>query len=393
MHPFVAELSLAPTHSGPLNGLRFAVKDIFFISGHVAGFGNPTWAATHPPATRTAPVIMALLAAGAELVARVHTDEMAYSLAGQNAHFGAVDNPRAPGRTTGGSSSGSAGAVAAGLVDFALGSDTGGSIRVPASHCGLFGIRPTHGVVSLQDSCPLARSLDTCGWFARDSKLLQRIGDVLLEADRSGLVPRKLWLPCDTVSRFRADAQSELKAKASQLAQRWGLELVTSSLTENDDDLLYWAEIFRIHQGYEAWREHGKWIKANAPIFGSDVAERFRVASQISDTQFALAQSDRERRRNRLFRVLGDDTLLLLPPVPDIPPLLDASADEIQTSRVNTLQLSSIASLCGLPQVTVPWIEREGVPLGLSLAAAAGTDRQLLDWLANHSGVFGGTVC
>jgi amidase len=381
MHPFVAETSLAPTASGVLDGLRFAVKDIFSIAGEVAGFGNPTWAATHPPAVNTSPAVAAVLAAGAELIARVHTDEMTYSLAGRNAHFGAVDNPRAPGRTTGGSSSGSAGAVAAGLVDFALGSDTGGSVRVPASYCGVFGIRPTHDVVSLEGACPLAPSFDTCGWFTRDAELLRRIGDVLLPADNRSLVPRKLWLPRDAVSRLRPDAQPEIEAKARELSARWELELVTAPLVDASDDLLHWAEIFRVHQAWEAWQEHGEWIRVHVPQFGTDVAERFRIASHITEAQFAEAQSGRQQRRERLHKALGDDTLLLLPPAPDIPPVLDAPAEEVQAARVRTLQLSSIASICGIPQISFPWIEREGAPLGLSLAGPAGVDRQLLDWL------------
>lgn len=382
MHPFVAEVSLAPTGSGALDGLRFAVKDIFAIAGGVAGFGNPTWAATHAPALSTSPAVAAVLAAGAELIARVHTDEMTYSLAGRNAHFGAVDNPRAPGRTTGGSSSGSAGAVAAALVDFALGSDTGGSVRVPASYCGVFGIRPTHGVVSLEGACPLAPSFDTCGWFTREAELLCRVGDVLLPADTRAVRPRKLWLPRDAVSRLRPDAQPEIEATARELAARWELELVTAPLADANDDLLHWAEIFRVHQAREAWLEHGDWIRVHMPQFGTDVAERFRIASQITDAQFREAQSGRRQRRESLDRALGDDTLLLLPPAPDIPPALDSAAEEVQAARVRTLQLSSIASLCGIPQISFPWIEREGAPLGLSLAGPAGCDRLLLDWVS-----------
>ena len=166
--------------SGPLAGLGFGVKDIYDIAGHKTGFGSPDWLATHDAATRTAAVVETLLAAGADMAGKTQTDELTYSLNGENAHYGTPVNVNAPGRIPGGSSSGSAAATAGKLVDFALGSDTGGSVRAPASFCGVYGIRPTHRRVSLEGACALAKSFDTAGWFARDAVLLERIGGVLL---------------------------------------------------------------------------------------------------------------------------------------------------------------------------------------------------------------------
>jgi len=171
-HTHVA-LPGAPT--GPLAGLTFGLKDLFDVAGHRTGFGSPDWLATQPPAHAHAAVLTALLTAGASLSGRTHTEEMAFSLTGENAHYGTPVNPAAPGRVPGGSSSGSASAVAAGLVDVAIGSDTGGSVRAPASYCGVYGIRPTHGAVSLAGACPLAPSFDTAGWFARDAARLARV--------------------------------------------------------------------------------------------------------------------------------------------------------------------------------------------------------------------------
>src|SRR5262249_47209204 len=161
---------------GPLANLVFGVKDIYDIAGHKTGFGSPEWLATHGPATRTAPAVQALLDAGADVVGKTNTDELTYSLTDENAHYGTPTNINAPERIPGGSSSGSSVAVAGSLADFALGSDTGGSVRVPASFCGIYGIRPTHGRISLEGACPLAKSFDTCGWFARDPLLLERVG-------------------------------------------------------------------------------------------------------------------------------------------------------------------------------------------------------------------------
>jgi amidase len=166
--------------TGPLAGLTFAAKDLFDVAGYVACAGNPDWLRTHAPAGKTAPVVQTLLEAGATLMGKTVTDELAFSMSGENIHYGTPINPAAPARIPGGSSSGSASATASKLVDFALGTDTSGSIRVPASYCGLFSLRPTHGRISCQGVIPLAPSFDTVGWVARDATLLQRIGEVLL---------------------------------------------------------------------------------------------------------------------------------------------------------------------------------------------------------------------
>ncbi|HEX6004321.1 MAG TPA: amidase family protein, partial [Burkholderiales bacterium] len=189
-------VALKGSGSGPLAGLTFGVKDIYDIAGHRTGFGSPDWFATHAAAARTAPTVQRILNAGADMVGKTHTDELTYSLNGENPHYGTPVNVNAPGRIPGGSSSGSAAAVAAGLCDFALGSDTGGSVRAPASYCGIYGIRPTHGRVSLEGACPLAPSFDTAGWFARDATLLERVGQVLLGEARAQ-APGRLLLARD----------------------------------------------------------------------------------------------------------------------------------------------------------------------------------------------------
>ena len=147
--------------AGPLTGLTFAAKDIIAIEGVTPCFGNPTWLHTHFPAARDAHSISLLLHAGANLDGITITDELALSLTGENPHYGTPLNTLAPKRVPGGSSSGSAAAVAAGVVDFALGTDTAGSVRVPASNCGVYGIRTSPGAVSTDGIIPLARCFDT----------------------------------------------------------------------------------------------------------------------------------------------------------------------------------------------------------------------------------------
>ncbi len=169
--------------SGPLSGLSFAVKDLFDVAGYPTSGGQPFVLALSGIKTHTAPTVQKLLDAGARFVGKTITDELAFSMNGQNAHFGSPINGAAPERITGGSSSGSAAAVSSRLCDFALGSDTGGSVRGPANHCGLYGLRPTHGRISLQDVLDLSPSFDTCGWFTRDLHSFARVAEVLLGED------------------------------------------------------------------------------------------------------------------------------------------------------------------------------------------------------------------
>jgi amidase len=208
-------VTLSGAPNGPLHGLTMAVKDVFDIAGHRTGNGNPVWLETHAPAERTASAVERLLAAGASMVGKTHTDEMAYSLNGENVHYGTPTNPNAPGRIPGGSSSGSAAAVAGGLVDFALGTDCGGSVRLPASYCGIYGIRTTHGLVLADGVVDLAASFDTVGWFARDPQMLRKVADVLLPA-APAFVPKRLLVAEDAF----AFAGPEITAALAAVVER-----------------------------------------------------------------------------------------------------------------------------------------------------------------------------
>jgi amidase len=234
---------------GPLTGLTFAAKDIYDVAGAKTGFGCPDWLRTHGPAARTAPAVQMLLDAGAHLVGKTHTEEMAWSLTGENAHYGTPVNVNAPGRVPGGSSSGSAAAVAAGLVDFALGSDTGGSVRLPASYCGILGMRPTHGRISLEGVCPLAPSFDTCGWFARDASVFERVGRVLLCDAAPARTARRLLMAQDAFAFAEAAAVAALKPALGKAAALIG---VPENVTIGDKPLENWMDTFRFPQGAEA---------------------------------------------------------------------------------------------------------------------------------------------
>jgi amidase len=372
------QVELPGVPDGPLRGLTFAVKDVFDIAGHRTGNGNPVWLETHAPAERTASSVERLLAAGGRMVGKTYTDEMAYSLNGENVHYGTPINPRAPGRIPGGSSSGSAVAVAGGLVDFALGTDCGGSIRLPASYCGIFGIRTSHGLVPADGVVDLATSFDTVGWFAREPQILRRAGQVLLPASPA-FMPTRLLIADDAfefaapdVGAALADAVARLKATFNHHRH---IRLYTS-------DPAAWSRIFRILQGSEIRHRHGAWIDTHNPSFGPGIAERFRWTRTIDPAEVERLRPQREEVARRMADLLGGDALLCLPTAPGIAPRLATPQEELEGFRARAFGLLSIAGLARLPEVTLPLAEMGGCPLGLSLIGPRGCDPGLLDWVA-----------
>ncbi|HEV8388685.1 MAG TPA: amidase [Dongiaceae bacterium] len=362
---------------GPLRGLTFATKDIFDIAGRVTGCGNPDWLASHAPAAGNAPAVQKLLDSGARMVGKTITDELAFSLNGQNFHYGTPRNAVTPDRVPGGSSCGSASAVGHGIVDLALGSDTGGSVRIPACLNGIFGIRPTHGAVDIAGVMPLAPSFDTVGWFARDAKTLRRAGEVLLPADRSGIALSRFYVARDAFAiaeRPVADAVRDAIAKAGAallVAAEFDLATELGGLPE-------WLKRFRRLQPREIWAIHGAWIEARKPKFGPEIAERFALAKSVSATPEGDDEDFRTRVAAHLDRLLGLDGVLLTPSAGTIAPRLDAGKEELTQFRDRTLSLTCIAGLGRLPQVQVPAGLVGGATVGLSLVGPRGSDRALL---------------
>ena len=370
-------LRLEGAEGGALAGLTFGTKDIFDIAGAVTGCGNPDWARTHPAASSTAPSVQALLDAGATMVGKTITDELAYSLNGQNAHYGTPANSNAPGRIPGGSSCGSASAVAGGACDLALGSDTGGSVRIPASYCGTFGIRTTHGLIPLDNIMPLAPSFDTVGWFTRDAALLRRVGEVLLGPSPDVDTPRSLLVPEDAWVLADFPVREALKPFVAALEGRLGAGR-RITVGEPGGGMAAWMLRFRHLQAVEIWQVHGDWIKEAKPTFGPEIADRFAWASSVPVSEADAAKPEREAFAARLEEALADDAILCLPTAPGIAPLLDSSAEALHMHRNHVLSLTCIAGLARLPQVTLPLAQVSGCPVGLSLVGARGSDAALL---------------
>ncbi|MBC8088152.1 MAG: amidase [Phycisphaerae bacterium] len=367
-------VAMPGANEGPLARLTFGLKDIYDIAGHRTGFGSPDWLATHAPAVQTGTVVTRLLKSGASLVGKTHTEEMAFSLSGENAHYGTPVNPAAPGRVPGGSSSGSAAAVAGGLVDFAIGSDTGGSVRGPASFCGVFGIRPTHGRISLDGVLPLAPSFDTCGWFARDAATLLRVAEVLL--DGRPKTPGRLLVATDAFALAVPGALAALKPAIEHVA---GLLGKPDAVQLSENGLAAWYEVMRVLQFGEIHATHGAWVARERPKFGPEIQPRFDAVAKSDPVRIAASGVLREDIRERMNALLADNAVLLLPTMPDIAPYLNDAHQQVVAFRERALPMLCIAGLCGLPQISLPMATLDGCPLGLSMMAAPGNDEMLLE--------------
>ena len=369
-------VALEGAGDGPLAGLAFGAKDVFHIAGTPTGFGHPTWFATHEPPAETAVAVQRLLDAGADLAGKTHTDELAYSLTGENRHYGTPVNVRAPNRIPGGSSNGSAAAVAAGLVDFAIGTDCGGSVRLPASYCGIFGMRPTVDRVPLEGVIPFGPPFDVAGWFARDAGVLARVGRVLLADDFRPEPPRRLLRSADAFAMV-----DEAVARALDVAVETAATVVgnVEDVTVAPEGLESWFDTFRVLQAASIWATHGAWIRETRPDFGPGVRERFEWAEALDDGAVEAARLRFDAIRARIAQVVGPGDILCLPTSPRVAPLKNTPVDDIEIRyRHQAMHLLCIAGLGGLPQISLPMAELDGLPLGLSLNGPRGADLQLL---------------
>ena len=375
---------------GPLAGLTAAVKDMYDIAGSRTGGGSPDWLDAHGPAKSTATVVRGILDAGATVIGKTVCDEFFFSVTGVNAHYGTPLNPRAPGRLPGGSSSGSASATAAGACDFALGSDTGGSVRVPAAFCGLYGIRPTLGRVDLAGAMPMAPSFDVPGWFANGPGVFRRVGDVILDRSTQAAAPiESLVVLEDAFEQADADVARLLESVIARMANDLPKARRDRVAPGGLDP---WREIFRIIQAAEVWSNYGEFVARRQPQFGPGIRERMEFAATVSEREVENARGQHVAAHDRIRAMANVGTVLALPTAPCIAPRVDVPMDELESFRVRVMRLTCIAGLGGLPQVTLPIGSVAGFPVGLSFIGWAGSDETLLALcvaLSRHCGAAG----
>ena len=369
------EAYLAGAAGGPLADLTFAAKDIFDVAGHITGGGNPDWKATHPPADKTAWIIQTLVDAGATMVGKTHTDELTRGILGENAHYGTPINTRAPGRVPGGSSSGSAAAVAGGLVDFALGSDTGGSVRIPASFCGLYGLRPTHGRIPLDGILMQAPSYDTIGWFARDAATFARVAEVVFGSSISPATPSRIVIAEDLFGECDPEVASALRPVAERVA---ALASASEAISLAPDGVDGWAWQQNTLQSIQAWESVQAWIDAVNPRFSFQVTERYALGTSFSPAQVEAARATRDAARRRLSDVLADGGFLCFPTSPVVAPPRGQPLSGKRASQARIVRLTCMGGTTGRPQLSMPLAEADGLPVGLSIMGNRGDDEALI---------------
>ncbi len=372
---FVSRVRVEGAAEGPLAGLSFAVKDLIDVAGVLTGGGNPDWPRYAGLPERHAWVVQTLLAAGASVVGKTVTDEVSLGILGENAFDGTPLNPAAPGRVPGGSSSGSASAVAAEECDFALGTDSGGSVRVPASFCGLYGIRPTHGRIDFSGITVQAPSADTCGWFARDAATFARVGAVLCGEAVPDALPTTLLVATDAFGFAEEAVQAALAPLVERLA---GLIRVRREVTMAPQGLSVWQRAQRVLQSSEAWRTFEPWLDTCNPRMAWSVARGLVQGSMFTDQERSAATLMRIEAQARLRALLPHGTVLCLPTTPFPAPLKGLPVSVLGPLRERISCLTSHGGLTGVPQVNLPGAMVDGLPVGLSIVGGRGMDMTLM---------------
>lgn len=370
-----SEAYLEGREDGPLSGLSFAAKDVFDVAGHVSGCGNPHWLDSHEAARETAWAVDVMVQAGAAMVGKTHTDDLTRGGFGENAHYGTPINPRAPDRVPGGSSSGSGAAVAGGLVDFALGTDTAGSVRIPASFCGLYGIRPTHGRLSMAGVLPQAPQFDTFGWLTRDADMLARVGAVFYGAEIGRDRPRRVVIADDAF----ALADPALAKRGREIAQRIA-DLTGGAETARicPTDLSEWRIFQATLQRKESWGTFSDWIDRVNPRFAYDTAEIFFTGANADEDLWRRARDARPGIVEIIDSHLADGAVICLPTMPSVAPRRGERRSALRPTLLGMLTLTCIAGLAGAPALSLPLGEVDGLPFGISLIGERGSDEALL---------------
>ncbi|KAI5660282.1 hypothetical protein M9H77_29075 [Catharanthus roseus] len=390
-----------PKAPHPLNGLTFAVSDVFDIDGYVTGFGNPDWSRTHGAASQTSSVVSALVEGGATCTGKSVVDDMAFSISGENKHYDTPTNPAAPAKVPGGSSSGAAVAVAASLVDFSLGIDTVGGVRVPAGYCGVLGFRPSHGTVPQMGMIPVSASLDTVGWFARDPQILRRVGHVLLQVPLAvQRNPRSIIIAddcfhssnvSDRVTQAVIKSIEKLFGRQAIRHEKLG-DYVNSKVPSlkafqtgkangevKTSPLWSLANVMQVLKRHEFKQNHEEWIKSVKPTLDPVISAQLREGLDVTDKEVENCLSVRNELRSALNLLLKDDGILIIPTTPDFPPKVGSKDVLSEEYHIRAYTFTSLASMSGCCQAAVPMGFDEKCPVSVSFIARHGGDRFLLD--------------
>lgn len=374
-------IALKGINSGALNGLTFSAKDVFKIKGSTIGNGHPDFLRYHEPDEFTSPIITNLLENGADLVGKTVCDELCFSISGENWNYGNPINPYDIRRYTGGSSSGSCASVAGGLVDFSIGSDCLGSVRVPASYNGLIGLRPTYGRVDNEGEAEYCESMDVLGFVAKKIDVFEKIAKIILKEDQTKTTFTKLLIPDDIFDMVDKDVSDILLPIIEKFGDKLeNIEHITLAGKELDD----WVKIFQTVQGYEVWDSYSGFINKYQPKLSPGPKQRLEFAAGITMEQYIENKKKMDVIREKITKLLQEGSLLAIPTASSIAPLKTSPQEEINYYRAQSSKLLCISPLSGVPSLQLPVAYQQKVPLGISLISAHGTDRALVNFGLNN---------
>jgi len=382
-HAFIETFDIKPYMSGNLDNLKFAVKDIIDVAGFITGCGNPSWKKSQQKAVSNACCVDQLLSQGATCVGKTHTDEFAFSLLGENHFYGTPINPRTPDRVPGGSSSGSVSSVACRLVDFSLGTDTGGSIRVPASNCGVFGFRPSHGRISVAGVHPFAPTFDTVGVFANTLDMINDVAQILLASEMTDQKNKpKFYILEDA---FQLSDHVIKETILEKLDEMISYEMLSFSDIFTNENTMDFKQIFQTYctiQWAEIWNTHGYLITHEKPQLGPHAKKNFHITKELDRSTIQQALRIRWRFEKTINEFLDKNHVLLIPTSPTFAPVKGSIGKDRRKGDYypRTLGLTAISGLARLPQLTIPFTSYEEKPIGLSLLMKKDQDEQLLSY-------------
>ena len=374
--PHTPTNDIVTCNTGLLKDLKFVTKDMCDIKNFKTSCGNPDFYKKCKPANDFAPFLKKILNKGAKLKGITICHEFFYSVIGENNHYGTPVNLNAPNCVPGGSSSGSAAALTTNLYDFSIGSDTGGSVRVPASFCGLYGIRPTHGRIDATGVYPMAPSFDTIGWFSRDVDIFKKVGSVLLNKDEASNISFNSYVIAE-----------DLLELAEENLQRQFIEYLNTNLPNllrikiSIKDKAEIADYFRILQGGEIKEHVIPWIEKNNPEISTEIYNRIKMASNITKDEINVANKFRKDLISEVNISLPKGNIAIFPTTPFSAPLCGQDEYALGASRKKLMSMTSITGMTSRPQISIPKLKDKTGPVGISLLGWENSDEILLNKL------------
>ena len=372
--PHSPKNKIQTSYKGNLLDMRFLCKDMCQIKGFKTSCGNPDFYKHTAEATENAPFLEKILNEGAILEGITICDEFFYSIIGENIHYGTPSNKNAPNCVPGGSSSGSAAALTQINYDFTIGTDTGGSVRVPASFCGIYGFRPTHGRINLNKVYPMSESFDTLGWFSNNKSNMLKVGKVFFDHfEEIPIEQKNILIPIDIINNL----DENIKSQFYDYCENKFKNLKKVQLSKYNKSEL--AECFRVIQGYEIKLSMLPWIQKYNPKISTEINSRFEVTKNITVNMYNESINLRKEFVSELDKNLSKEALIIFPTTPFSAPITGQSDNDLSELRKKVMEFTCIGGLSSRPQISIPKFKGSTGPIGLSILGNKNTDEIILN--------------